>query len=111
VPRRPPSERSATIVSAAEPLGFFVRRWRGEVPMRIVLWRDMLVWGTVLNVVVTFAALMLASMGQPMALAAAIHFAPLPYNLFLFVAVGRAAPRSRLATVLAVAWLVVMLVV
>ncbi|WP_425259316.1 hypothetical protein ACPOLB_00500 [Rubrivivax sp. RP6-9] len=91
--------------------GFFARRWRGEVPMRTVLWSDMLARGTAVNILATFVAMLAASQGSPTWAAAAIHFSPLPYNLFLFAAVGRASPRSRVATVLATVWLCAMTIV
>lgn len=90
---------------------FFARRWRGEVPIRIVLWRDMLAVGTAVNLLATFVALIAASQGSPTWFAAAIHFSPLPYNLFLFASVGRATPRSRVAVILATAWLCVITIV
>jgi hypothetical protein len=90
---------------------FFSRRWRGEIPMRTVFWRDMLGVGTAVNVLATFGALLAVGQAAPTWLALAIHFAPLPYNVFLFAAVGRALPRSRVAQLLALAWLVAMAVV
>lgn len=90
---------------------FFARRWRGEVPLRIVVWRDMLAVGTAVNLLATFAALITVSQGGPAWAGAVIHFSPLPYNLFLFAAVGRASPRSTSATVLATVWLCLMTVV
>lgn len=90
---------------------FLARRWRSEVPMHTLLWRDMLGVGTVVNLLSTFMALMVASQGGPVWAAAAIHFAPLPYNLFLFAAVSRAAQRSRIATAVSLVWLVLMMVV
>lgn len=89
---------------------FFARRWRGEVPLRIVLWRDMLAVGTAVNLLATFVALITASQGGPTWAAAVIHFSPLPYNLFLFAAVGRASPRPRLAAIVSVVWLAAMTV-
>ena len=91
--------------------GFFARRWRGEVPLRTVFWRDMLAVGTAVNVLVTFLALIAASQGAPTWAAVAIHFAPMPYNVFLLVAVGRAPPPSRLAAGIGLAWLALMTVV
>ena len=79
--------------------------------MHTVLWRDMLGVGTALNVLATFIALMAASQGAPSLAAVAIHFAPLPYNIFLFAAVGRASPRSRVAKVVGLVWLALMTVV
>ena len=90
---------------------FFARRWRGDVPLQTLLWRDMLCVGTVVNMLVTFLALLAASQGVPFWAAAAIHFAPLPYNIFLFAAVARAVPRSRIAAVVSLVWLALMTVV
>jgi hypothetical protein len=87
---------------------FFARRWRGEVPMRTVFWRDMLGVGTAANVAATFLAFMAAVQGASAWVAAVIHFAPLPYNVFLYAAVGRALPRHRGASMVALAWLAVM---
>jgi hypothetical protein len=87
---------------------FFARRWRGEVPMRTVFWRDMLGVGTAANVIATLVAFLAAVQGASVWVAAAIHFAPLPYNVFLFAAVGRASPRHRGASMVAFAWLAVM---
>ena len=90
---------------------FLARRWRGEVPLNTVLWRDMLGLGTVVNVLATFIALAAASQGAPTWVAAAIHFAPMPCNVFLFIAVARAVPRSRAASWVGLAWLAAMTVV
>jgi hypothetical protein len=90
---------------------FFARRWRGEVPMHTLLWRDMLCVGTVVNGIATFMSLMAASQGAPSWAAAAIHFAPLPYNFFLFAAIGRTRPRGRMAATVSVVWLALMTVI
>lgn len=79
--------------------------------MRALLWRDMLGFGTAVNIVATFIALMAASQGVSIWIAAAIHFAPLPYNLFLVAAVHRTRPRSGPAVALAVVWLVLVTMV
>lgn len=87
-----------------------MRRWRGDVSLRTVFWRDMLGVGTVANLLATFLGLMAASQGASVWVAAAFHFAPLPYNVFLVAAVGRASPPSPAAKLLALAWLAVMTV-
>lgn len=89
----------------------FSRRWRGEVPLRTVFWRDMLGVGTAVNMLATFVALMVASQGASVWIAASIHFAPLPYNILLVATVGRASPGNRLAIIASLAWLAVMTVV
>jgi len=90
---------------------FFARRWRGEVPMHTLLWRDMLCVGTVVNMLATFVAMMAVSQDAPSWAAVAIHFSPLPYNIFLFAAVRRAVPRSRVTATVSIVWLALMTVV
>jgi hypothetical protein len=43
--------------------------------------------------------------------AVALHFAPVPYNLFLFLALWRLARRPAPVVAAAVAWLVVVTVI
>lgn len=90
---------------------FLARRWRGEIPLRVLLWRDMLAFGTVLNLFASFAALALAALHVDLRIAFAVHLAPVPYNLFLVVALWRTPQRSALASVIALVWLVAMTVV
>jgi hypothetical protein len=71
------------------PAGFFRSRWRGEVPQRVLFWRDMVLVGTLINLLFTGVALAVAASGGSMALAAGLHFSPLPYNAFLVAAVWR----------------------
>ena len=84
--------------------GFFRARWRSQVPMRVLFWRDMVLLGTLINVLFTGAALAIAASDLSMVLAAAVHFAPLPYNLFLVAAVWR-LPASAAHRWASVAWL------
>lgn len=88
------------------PAGFFARRWRGEVAWRRLFWRDMLGAGTLVNVLASMLALALATQGVPLGYAAATHFAPVPYNLFLFSALTRAPGHNGLAIAAGLAWLV-----
>lgn len=81
------------------------------MPLRTVFWRDMLGVGTAINAMATLVALMAASQGAPSWVAVAIHFAPMPYNVFLFAAVGRALPESPAARWWALVWLAMMTVV
>ena len=90
---------------------FFARRWRGEVDWPTLFWRDMLAYGTVLNIAASFAALMLAALGAPGGAAAALHFAPVPYNAFLFICLWRLRRRPATVAAAAALWLVVMTVV
>lgn len=72
--------------------------------MRVLFWRDLVLVGTLVNVLFTGVALALAASGLSIALAAAVHFAPLPYNLFLVAAVWR-LPASALHRWASVGWL------
>lgn len=84
--------------------GFFAHRWRGEVPMRVLFWRDMVLVGTMINLLATGVALAMAASDVDIVLAAAMHFAPLPFNLFLVAAVWR-LPGAGAYRGAALAWL------
>lgn len=90
---------------------FFSRRWRGQVPVRRLFWRDMLAIGSGINLLATFVALMAAAQGAGTGMAALLHFAPLPYNLFLFAALLRSPQRSPAHGAVGLTWLVVMTLV
>ncbi|MFN7782986.1 MAG: hypothetical protein ACK5PG_09625 [Lysobacterales bacterium] len=90
---------------------FFRLRWYGEVPMRRLFWSDMLLIGTLINLTASVAALALVAGGAPAWLAVALHFAPVPYNLFLLLAVGRSPERGTGIELLAGLWFVAMLLV
>jgi len=85
-------------------VGFFRSRWHALVPMRVLFWRDMVLVGTLGNLLATGVALAMAASGLNIALAAAVHFAPLPYNLFLVMAVWR-QPPGQVHRWAAVGWL------
>ena len=73
---------------------FFRKRWRGEAPLDRLFWRDMLLVGTILNVVSSALALILLGLKLPLWLVLAVHFLPVPYNIFLTVAVWRTAVKA-----------------
>lgn len=102
----------AAVPPAAAATGghFFARRWRGLVPWPRLFWRDMLAVGSVINLLASFAALMLAALGAPLA-AVALHLAPLPYNAFLLAALWRLPGRPALVAAAGALWFVVMAVV
>jgi hypothetical protein len=95
---------------------FLLSRWRGQAPLETVFWRDMIVIGTAINIAAAVAvvALLIYGAGTPTALA--VHFAPAPWNFFLFLAVYRSADNAAGANVLAAKagaalWLVLMVLV
>jgi hypothetical protein len=76
----------------------------------------MFAYGTAINVATGLAALLLFANDAPTALAVAVHFAPVPYNVFLVVTVWKAAGTAparsaSLARVASLGWLVVSIVV
>lgn len=93
------------LVSDAHGRGFFARRWRGQVPPARLFWRDIVLVGSVVNLVATFLALMLAAQGVATAIAVAVHFSPLPYNLFLCGALWRHPGRTTAQSGAAGLWL------
>jgi hypothetical protein len=97
-------------------VGFFGSRWRGAVPLGRLFWRDLVVVGTAINVALSVAALILLGLKLPLTLVLAVHFAPVPYNLFLTFAVWRTAEKSggakaSLMTLGATLWLILVVVV
>lgn len=74
---------------------FFASRWRGQVLLERIFWRDMLFVGTAINIATALTAIVLLAAGGPTALAIAIFLAPLPYNFFLYVGVWMAAAQAQ----------------
>ncbi len=106
-----PPGRPERWTPSPSPGHFFSRRWHGQVPVRRLFWRDMLLAGSAINLLATFVALMLAAKGSGAAMAASVHFAPLPYNLFLFVALLRSPQRHPAHGMVGLAWLVLVTLV
>lgn len=95
-------------MKATFPSDYFSSRWRGQVPLAVVFWRDMLGVGTVINLIATILALAAIVQGAHAGLAVALHFAPMPYNLFLFAVIWRAPDRNVFTSSVAAGWLAVM---
>lgn len=90
--------------------GFLRQRWRGQAPLHTLFWRDMLAFGTVLNRLFRFAALMLAAQGLCTAWAVRLHFAPTPWNAFLVAALWRTPGATRVVRAASWVWLGLMVV-
>lgn len=73
--------------------GFVAARLAGEVQAGRVFWTDMIVVGTLVNVAAAYAAILMLGFKHPAWVAVCVYLAPLPYNVFLVVAVWRAAAR------------------
>jgi hypothetical protein len=74
--------------------GFFRMRWRSEVPLDRLFWRDMLLVGTSISITSSALALVLLGLKLPLWLVLTVHFLPVPYTIFLTVAVWRTAEKS-----------------
>ena len=72
---------------------FFRSRWLGQVPIDRLFWRDMMLVGTGINVASSAAALVLLGLKTPLGFVLVVHFAPVPYNIFLTIAVWRTAEQ------------------
>jgi hypothetical protein len=73
--------------------GFLRARWQGEVPLDRLFGRDMLLVGTALNIASLVLALMLLGLKLPLWVVLAVYFLPVPYNIFLAIAVWRTAEK------------------
>ena len=85
--------------------GFIASRWRGEASAAVVYWRDILAVGSLINLFTGFAALMLAAQGVNLLIVAGVHFAVLPYNVFLVIALWRTPQRTRIMAWTSLMWL------
>jgi hypothetical protein len=90
---------------------FFLRRWNGQIPLAVLLWRDMISIGTLINLAASFLALVALALGAHGGLAVALHLAPIPYNIFLLAAVLRLQAGNTFTTTVAVVWFIVVLVI
>ena len=91
--------------------GYFGRRWHAQVAWQTLFWRDMVLVATVTNLFMGFLALVLLSQKVDSVWVLAVHFALLPYNLFLLAAVWRWPALSSTVKWAAGAWLVMTLIV
>jgi len=95
---------------APTPPGFLAARWRGDVPAGRILFVDMLVAGTAINLAATFASLMVLGLKFPPWAAMAVYALPIPYNIFLTISLwrataGRPAGQASAWRLAALCWL------
>jgi hypothetical protein len=89
---------------------YFSRRWTGVIPLNVLLVRDMLILGTLINVATTTASLVALGSGAAGWIGLIVFLLPVPYNLFIFLCVWRFAGRlggvwGNLSCVVAALWL------
>jgi hypothetical protein len=92
--------------------------WTGELSLARTFWEFTVIYGFVLNVAATGAALGMASAGQPDWLMIAVHLLPAPYMIFMLVAVWRSAERyagpklwAELARPVALLWALLLILI
>ena len=91
--------------------GFFACRWHAQMAWQTLFWRDMLMVGSVANLLLGFASLVMVAQRVEANWAVAVHFALLPYNLFLAASIWRWPGLHAKWKWAASAWLLAMLVV
>jgi hypothetical protein len=69
--------------------------WEGRVPLKETFWRYAVVYGLLVNLVTSLLFLALLVKDAVPVLLAAAFVLPIPFNLFLIVAVWRSADRYR----------------
>jgi hypothetical protein len=72
---------------------YLVALWRGDVPLGQAFWGYAIVYGTIVNIVATAAAIAAVAAGLPDALAIGLFLIPIPYILAAVVGVLRSADR------------------
>lgn len=70
-------------------IAYFVQSWGGKITLTQLFWRDMLAFGTLLNLLFLFFILMIYAQRTAPLAAAAVHFLLLPANIFLALTVWR----------------------
>jgi hypothetical protein len=107
---------SASPSAARNPIGYFGELWRAEIPLSRVFWQDMILIGTLVNLVAMGLGFLSIALGASTATGIAIFLAPVPYNILLVASVWRRAGVERtdwgwLARIGALAWLLFAFVV
>ena len=91
--------------------GFLKSRWDGEADLQLLLWRDVLAVGTLINLVAGFAAFILLTRDVAPVWAVSVHLLPVPYNIFLLLSVWRCRQTTPTVSLIAAGWFVLMLII
>lgn len=73
--------------------GWVTTLWTGRMPLPEAFWHFGIVYGFIVNLLASLAALVLFTTDAPNWLAATVYFTPVPYNLLVLVGVWRGAAR------------------
>ena len=96
--------------------GYFRALWSGTEPLHRVIISDMLIGGTLVNLTTFAVSLVLFGLEAPKWLGAIVFLSPIPYSVFVVVAVWRTAavsnsPLAWPARLGAMVWLGAMLLI
>ena len=87
------------------------RLWRGEESLPRAFWEYVILYGTLINIITSAGTLAALALGFSGAIVLAVHVLPIPYNVFVAVAVWRSAQRyegppewSLLARIAVIVW-------
>ena len=92
-------------------LTFFSQRWHGRIGWPTLFWRDLLLIGTGMNVLMTGTALALLSQDVPIGWVLLAHLLPLPYNMFIVSAIWRLQQRPLAILAVSLGWLLLFVLV
>jgi hypothetical protein len=73
---------------------FISALWHGDVPLSTTFWEYGVVYGLLVNAAAGVASLALFSTDESL-WGLVLHFLPAPYNIFILVAIWRAAGKYR----------------
>jgi hypothetical protein len=112
----PPAGKGAIARWRAGLAGYLRALWSGTEPLHRVVISDLLIGGTLINVVALALALAAFALGAPRWLGVAVFLSPQPWNLFLVAVVWRTASASTSllawpARILALVWFGCMLLI
>ena len=89
--------------------GYFSNRWHARVPLSTLFWRDILAFATVINLFAGFLSLMSIAQDWGKGWSLSLHFALLPYNLFLVASVWRFPAAPPLIRWISLGWFALIL--
>jgi hypothetical protein len=71
------------------------RLWCGEESLPRAFWEYAILYGTLVNLITTAGTFAVLALGLSGGIALAIHVLPIPYNIFVVVAVWRSAQHYK----------------
>jgi hypothetical protein len=100
----------------ADPTRYFRSRLNGETQLSVLFWRDMMLVGSVINLLMMVASIAYLGNAGTSWIGAVLFLAPLPYNIFLVFSVFRTADRqtpneANAVKIAAFVWMLVFVII